>query len=183
LKPGTRINIVEETPTFDDSEKFKGPNILEDYEEPQTASVLWSPDAIRGDRILRLKYSVMLRGTPDGGKMSGDQYRSAFLAKLQRLIEEETDIPIPVLLDRFFAAPNLAAGNPRQISEAMWRELDEVKRSVNLMNEWLEKQDEESFTAMIHPCRQDKLSHEPICDEDLIKEMEALSLEEFLEWL
>jgi hypothetical protein len=115
--------------------------------------------------------------------VSGDQYRSAFLAKLQRLIEEESDIPIPVLLDRFFSAPNLAAGNPRQIAEAMWCELDEVKRSINLMNEWLEKQDEESFTAMIHPCRQDKLSHEPICDEDLIKEMEALSLEEFLEWL
>ena len=108
---------------------------------------------------------------------------AAFLAKLQRLIEEESDIPIPVLLDRFFAAPNLAAGNPRQIAEAMWRELDEVKRPVDLMNAWLERQDEESFAAMIHPCQQDKTDHELICDEDIIKELEALSFEEFLEWL
>ena len=183
LKPGTRISIVEEPPALEDREKDKSLKILEDHEETQPGSVLWVPDAIRGERILRLKYGVMLSETPDGGKVSRDQYMAAFLAKLQRLIEEESDIPIPVLLDRFFAAPNLAAGNPRQIAEAMWRELDEVKRPVNLMNAWLERQDEESFTAMIHPCQQDKLGHEPICDEDIIKELEALSLEEFLAWL
>jgi hypothetical protein len=56
-----------------------------------------------------------------------------------------------VNLGRFFTAPHLASGNPRQIAQAMWRDLEEVQRRVVLVSEWLEKQDEGSLAEMIDP--------------------------------
>jgi len=156
---------------------------MEDEGDPQSGAALWIPEALRGDRALRLKYGVTLKGLPEGGRMSGDQYKRAFVVKLKRLIENESEIPMPVLLDRFFTAPHLAVGNPGQMAEALWSELDEIKRPVTLMNDWLEKQDDDSFNAMIHPRQKDMLGHEPIRDEDIMRELETLSFEEFLEWL
>ncbi len=115
--------------------------------------------------------------------MSEEVYRFAYLGKLERLIEKEIHTPIAVLLDRFFTAPHLAAGNPMQITEAMWRELEEIRRPVQLVTEWLEKQDEETLNKLVHPVAQKELDKPPVSEAEQNNELEELSLGEFLELL
>jgi hypothetical protein len=65
----------------------------------------------------------------------------------------------------------------------MWRELDEIKRPVLLVSEWLENQDEESLARMIHPIVIEALTEHPISPEQQQEELEGLTLEAFLELL
>jgi hypothetical protein len=115
--------------------------------------------------------------------LTGAGYRSAFLQKIEKLIEKEVYTPLPVIFDRFFAAPHLASGNPRQISQAIWRELEEIRKPALLVSEWLEKQDEESLLRMIHPESAADLGGDPVSDRELEAEIQSLTLEEFLEML
>jgi hypothetical protein len=115
--------------------------------------------------------------------MSGRVYESAYIGKLERLTDKAPDTPLPVILDRFFSAPHLASGNPQQIAEAMYRELDEIKRPVVLMRNWLERRDEQSLAELIAPKSLEDLGRESAADARIEKELEALSLEEFLEML
>jgi hypothetical protein len=105
------------------------------------------------------------------------------LKKLQRLIEKEIHTPVAVLLDRYFASPHLATGDSRQIARALWQELDEIKEPVALVEGWLEKGDEESVKKMIYPVSEEGLVDQHVSEEDQLKELENLSLEEFLELL
>ncbi len=68
-----------------------------------------------------------------------------------------------------------------QITEAMWRELEEIRRPVELVTEWIEKQDEETLNRLIYPFTKQDLGHQPINETEQKKELEELSLEEFLE--
>jgi hypothetical protein len=182
LKPGTEIEVVERAHLV--------PALGPDKEVQQEIKVgdepvygVWLPEALRRDRALRLKYGVMVREPPQGGAMSAAEYQRAYLEKLLNLIEKEEDIPIPVSLDRFFTAPHLASGDAAEIVQAMWRELEEIKRPVRLMKAWLERQDEESFAELITPRSGEELSGDPIGDQALAKELDTLSLEDFLETL
>jgi hypothetical protein len=143
---------------------------------------VWVPDPAKGNKRLRLKYGVLGKG-PSFAQMSGEVYRFAYLGKLERLIEKEIHTPIAVLLDRFFTAPHLAAGNPTQIAEAMWRELEEIRRPVQLVTEWLGTQDEETLNKLVHPVAQKELNNPPVSETEQHNELEQLSLEEFLEVL
>ncbi|HEX9911326.1 MAG TPA: hypothetical protein VGA86_10595 [Desulfatiglandales bacterium] len=87
------------------------------------------------------------------------------------------------VLDRFFTAPYLASGNPRQIAEAMYRELDEIKHPVVLMRNWLERGDAESFRELIKPKSIKDLGHEPAEASQVENELKDLLLEEFLQML
>jgi hypothetical protein len=144
---------------------------------------IWIPEPAKGDKRLRLKYGVLLKRPSLTGQMSGAVYRLAYLGKLEHLIEKEIHTPVAVILDRFFTAPHLAAGNPMQITEAMWRELEEIRRPVQLVTEWMEKQDEETLNRLIYPFTKQDLDHQPVSEVEQKRELEELSLETFLEQL
>jgi len=182
LKPGTLIQVLERPEIVPPSVPPR--QLQEDLEVADRPGYrVWLPEPLRCERELRLKYGVMVRERPLTAEVSGSVYQIAYLEKLRNLIEKEEDIPIPISLDRFFTAPHLASGNAAEIAEAMWRELDEVKRPVWLMKAWLEKQDEETFAELIAPKTREALSDEPAGDQELEKELEALRFEEFLELL
>jgi hypothetical protein len=182
LKAGTRIRVFEAPsssgPTRDTLET---PFHTEAADQPQYR--LWMPEPLRGDRALRLKYSVMVKDHLFKGEMSRGLYGLAFVEKLEKLIERELDIPLPVILDRFFNAPYLASGNPRQIAEAMYRELDEIQRPAVLVGNWLERGGDQSLAELIAPKSTKELGHDPAEDAQVEKELEKLGLEEFLEML
>ncbi|MBW2137778.1 MAG: hypothetical protein JRH06_09495 [Deltaproteobacteria bacterium] len=186
LVPGMLVRILEtqeaQPPLMRGKESTSDASSMTMSEEPLRS--LWVPEEIRGHRELCLKYAVWVEADHLRGKMGPRVYRDAYLLKLQRLIDKESDTPLPVILDRLFSAPYLSSGDSRQIAEAMWRELDEVRKPVDLMMEYLERRDEESLRAMIYPKRPEELSSaEPMSDEQIARELEALTLEEFLSLL
>jgi hypothetical protein len=152
-------------------------------EEEPVRGRIWIPAPLRGDRLLRIKYSIMIKGQQSEGEMSGGLYELGYMEKLEKLIEKVLDTPLPVILDRFFAAPHLASGNPRQIAEAMYRDLDEIRRPVQLMRDWLESRDDRSLAEVIAPKSLEDLGYEPTEEDQVKKELEELTLEEFLAML
>ena len=152
-------------------------------ESEQITHRLWVPDPVRGDKGLRIKYGVLVDERLLGGDMSGAVYETCYKAKLEGLIERQRDVPLAVILDRFFTAPHLASGNPLQVCEAMWRELDEIHQPVRLVKAWLETGNEESLAGLMHPRTKETVGREPADDERVMKELQELSLEEFLEML
>ena len=194
LKPGTPIQVMEMPGAFSPEaspETFSSDMgdrpILEDFgveeEADQGEFQPWVPTALKGDKRLRLKYGVMVREGVALRGVTGDDYRSAFMRKVEELIEKEVYTPLPVIFDRLFAAPHLASGNPRQISRAIWRELEEIRKPALLVSEWLERQNQESLSKMIHPKSVAELGGEPVSDKELEAELRSLTLEQFLEML
>ncbi len=182
LRPGTLIRLYEPpSPAEPFRDKLEIP--LQTEEEEQITYRAWIPEPLRRDKWLRLKYSVMVKEHLFKGEMSGVLYESAYLEKLERLVEKVLEIPLPVILDRFFAAPHLASGNLREISGAMYRELDEIKRPVMLMRNWLERRDDESLGELIAPRSMKDLGQERAEDTQVENELEGLTFEEFLEML
>jgi hypothetical protein len=184
LKLGTMIQILDGPETSlpaAEAGVFDDPSAEQEWVDRSEYKV-WVPDPAKGNKRLRLKYGVLVKG-PSFAQMSEEVYRFAYLGKLERLIEKEIHTPIAVLLDRFFTAPHLAAGNPMQITEAMWRELEEIRRPVQLVTEWLEKQDEETLNKLVHPVAQKELDKPPVSEAEQNNELEELSLGEFLELL
>ena len=182
LKAGTFIRVFEQPssagPVRDTSESLLPTERVEQEEHG-----IWIPEPLRGDRLLRLKYGVLVKHPLFKGEMSGRLYESVYVGKLERLTDKVPDTPLPAILDRFFSAPHLASGNPQQIAEAMYRELDEIKRPVVLVRNWLERRDEQSLAELITPKSLKDLGRESAEDAQIEKELEALSLEEFLEML
>lgn len=185
LKPGTVIQILDgpEIALHTAEAEAYGKGSPEEEQVDRSQYRVWIPDPAKGDKRLRLKYGVLVKGPSLTGQMPGEVYRLAYLGKLERLVEKEIHTPVAVILDRFFAAPHLAAGNPMQITEAIWRELEEIRRPVQLVTEWLEKQEEETLNRLIYPFTKQDLAHQPISEAAQEKEMEGLSLEGFLELL
>ena len=185
LKPGDLIQVIEgpelsPRPTVDKSSPISN---VEKIESRESKYRIWVPEPVRGDKTLCLKYGVLVKEEFLSGEISGEIYRAAYLEKFQRLIEKEVNTPIPVILDRFFTAPHLGSGNPRQVAEAMWRDLDEIKGPVVLVSRWIEKRDEESLAKMIYPGSKDDLGDQPESDKKIERELKELSLEAFLELL
>ena len=185
LKPGDLIQVLKDSEISPDS---TGSTLLhksgmEENDAGQIQQKIWIPDPVKGDKTLRLKYGVMVKEPFVNQEISGEIYRAAYLEKLRRLIEKEITLPIPVILDRFFTAPHLASGNPREVAEAMWRDLDEVKAPVLSVRQWLDQQDEESHINMILPRSEADLDDHPVSTDQQQKELEELTFEEFLEIL
>ena len=185
LKPGTRIQALGGpqdvvVPEMDSSD-FQ---IVPDEEAVDRSQYkVWIPEPLSGIQRCRLKYGVLIEETSFAEEISRAAYASAYLEKLQRLIEKEIHIPVAALLDRYFASPHLATGDSRQIAGALWQELDEIKDPVALVEGWLEKRDEESVKKMIYPVSEEGLVDQLVSEEEQHKELEDLSLEEFLELL
>jgi hypothetical protein len=182
LRPGTLIRLYEPPSPVDPfRDKLETP--LQTEEEGQGVYRSWVPEPFRGDKFLRLKYGIMVKEHLFKGEMSGGLYELAYVEKLEKLIEKVLDIPLPVILDRFFTAPHLASGDPRQIAEAMYRELDEIKHPVMRMRNWLERGDAESLEQLIKPKSIKDLGHEPAEASQVENELKDLLLEEFLQML
>ena len=185
LKPGTRIqiqgkpqNVVVPAINNSDFQVVQGEEVVN-----RSQYKVWIPEPLRRIPKCRLKYGVFLEETSFAEKISKESYAFAYLEKLRRLIEKEIHTPVAVLLDRYFASPHLASGDSRQIARALWEELDEIKDPVTLVEGWLEKRDEESVKKMIFPVSEEGLVDQPVSEEEQRKELEDLSLEEFLELL
>lgn len=159
------------------------PQISQDVEEGISQYAIWVPEPLAGNRRLRLKYGVMVQPGTNSDEMTPDAYRMAYILKLERLIEKEIYVPVAVILDRFFTSPHLASGTPKEIAEAMWDELDEVKTPVLRVTEWLNDKTDETLAALIQTVPEEGLENTPVDEPSAIREFEALSLEEFLEML
>ena len=89
LKPGTLITVTEH-PELILSERGGSP-VLEDFLGEQEARPgelePWVPTVLKGNQRLRMKYGVMVRKSTPHKELSGDEYRSAFLGKIEDLIE------------------------------------------------------------------------------------------------
>ena len=112
--------------------------------------------------------------------MTPEAYQEAYLRKLQWLIEKEIHVPVAVLLDRFFTSPHLASGTPKQIAEAMWEELEEVRVPALLVGAWLKKPNDNTLRDLIHPASRDELTDFSVDRAVAVRELEALTLEGFL---
>ncbi|MFH1629796.1 MAG: hypothetical protein ABIE47_13895 [Pseudomonadota bacterium] len=143
----------------------------------------WVPDPLRSDRFLRCKYGVLINKDMAKGEMSAALYETAYKQKLMRLIEKEVYTPLSVILDRYFTAPHLAAGDPKQVADALWEELEEIRNPVQSVREWLENMDDESLLRMIHPRSLSDLKDETVGNEQLRRELDDISLEDFLKML
>ena len=182
LSPGTFIRVLE-PPSPIGPVRDKSETLFPTEMDEQGRDRLWVPEPLRGDRVLRPKYSVLVKEHLFKGEMLGEIYELAYLEKIEKLIEKVLDVPLAVILDRFFSAPHLASGDSRQIAEAMYRELDEIKRPVELMRGWLERREDRSLAELIAPKPVEALGQEPAEDDQVEKELEGLTLEEFLQLL
>lgn len=178
LRPGTPIRLDAPVPSpaaYRDPEESR----LQEAEE-QPHYKVWIPEPLLGDTWFRRKYGVMIKEHLIKDAMSEGLYELAYVEKLERLIEKAFDTPLPVTLDRFFNAPHLASGNPRQIAEAMVSELDEIQRPPALVAKWLERKDDQSLADLVAPKSLKDLGSESAEDETVKQELERLTLEEFL---
>ncbi|MBN2123202.1 MAG: hypothetical protein JW821_02815 [Deltaproteobacteria bacterium] len=185
LRPGTLIHVLGDPGMarvpFESGELPGAPRERE-REDDSSHYRAWVPDPVRAHRPLRLTYGVWFR-EEHSGPVSPLLYRAAYLEKVERLVEKEIFTPVAVILDRFFNSPHLASGRPREIAMAMFEELDDVRRPAERVERWLENRDEETLFPPPHPVSEGGLAGRPVGDEELMKELEHLSLEGFLELL
>ena len=185
LKPGDRVGVFRKPPTPNLTADTEGFNreLPKGNEYDFSGFELWVPEPLRSDRSLRSKYGVLINKDMIKGEMSAALYEMAYRQKLQLLIQREVYIPLSVILDKYFVAPHLAAGDPKQVSDALWEELEEIRMPVQLVTQWLEDMDDESLLKMIHPLSVSDLKEGRVSDEQLKQEFDELSLEDFLEML
>ncbi len=184
LRPGMRVQLLEQPAGADGlprpQESDRPAAVASAALTADPDLVPWVPEPVRGHPALRLKYGVLL---PQGLLSRGldePTYRAAHLQKLRNLIDREAGAPLPVLLDRFFTAPHLAAGDAKEVALRMWAELPEIRRPVRLVAEWLEHPDRASLMRL-RPAAGGP--GERVSDADFSTELRALSLEAFLELL
>jgi hypothetical protein len=188
LKPGTLIRFLEgpDLSTVDERPKGPEPHGVQGQDQEEQASYrVWVPAPVRAYRPLRLKYGVLLKEELMAEEIPSPLYQTAYVDKLRRLIEKEIYVPVPVILDRFFTAPYLASGDPKQIAEAMWHELKEIRGPALAVVSWLDEGDPKallSFTTAGASGGAPAPEGVPE-QQSLILEQEALSLEEFLQLL
>lgn len=170
-------------PPTDTETLIEIPQRPQEVEEEVFQYEIWVPEALAGDRRFRLKYGVMVKPGTNSDEMTPDDYRMAYMLKLQILIEKEVYVPVAVILDRFFTSPHLASGTSKEIAEAMWDELDEIKAPVLRVTAWLDKQTDDTLAGLIQPVPREELENAPVDEAAAIVEFDALSLEDFLEML
>ncbi len=174
LEPGTRIKILP--PPGPEEDLKKALTSAQD----RTLYRPWVPEPLKGNSAMRLKYGVFIN--KETSAISGKVYGQAYLLKVVHLLENHLHTPLAVILDRYFSAPHLASGNPEQIALAMWKELEEVRKPVDLVKAWLENPTREALIRLISPRSEQDLNKAfPSREEEFTRELERLSLEEFLD--
>jgi hypothetical protein len=187
LKPGDTIKIVqgESTPVDASAGVLTAKaEPMETEQADQEALIAWIPDPMKHDKKLRMKYGVRIGARWIQDNMTGGIYELAFRQKLQRLIEKEIYVPLPVIFDRYFNSPHLAAGNSKDIADAIFEELDEIKEPVSRMRAWLDDPNEDNLKRLMPIETLEDSSLMASCsDEEFKQELDALTLEDFFELL
>lgn len=142
----------------------------------------WVPDPVKGYPSLRLKYGVFVDESTASSSMTKELYQTAYLEKLQRLIANEVYTPLAVILDRFFNTPHLASGSPKQVTFAMWDELEEIKQPIDTVKAWLDNPDDEHTAGLIQAGPEEEIGEVPN-DEQIKAELDQMDLEKFLDLL
>ena len=180
LRPGNLVQMLEERPepnvenAKDTLEKSSKPD------ETLSTETYWVPEPVKGHREMRLKYGVMVKDELKPNEMIGDLYQEAYIEKLGRLVENETNIPVAVILDRFFASPHLSSGDPKEIALAMWKELDEVREPVKRVKAWIEDPNDENLNNLIQPKSLSDLGSSTCTETEMKEELAHMTLEDFL---
>lgn len=185
LKPGDTIKIFQEQANSDslaNAQGMKHETPIQEQKGPETM-VAWVPDPIKHDRGLRMKYGVLIETQRMQDGMAGSVYELAYRQKLQELIEKEIYVPLPVILDRYFNSPHLAAGTSKDIVDALFEELDEVKEPIRRMRAWLDGKDDNSLKNLIYPKTLKALAQDPFSEDIFKRELCSLTLEEFFDLL
>ncbi len=177
LVPGARVKILGAEPASrhepTDTSKMPRPS------RTQTTLKSWVPDPAKNNRLLGLKYGVMIKKEEmTGAQVDIEVFKSAYIEKLEALIERETRAGVAILLDRFYAAPHLASGSPKDIAHNMWKNLEEIRRPVETVKSWLKNEGGTIYQESLFEERppQTRTTGYP----GLEKELEQLSLEVFL---
>lgn len=185
LKPGDTVRLAAKdggasTPE-DPSAAVRG---TPPQEETLAEEILpWIPDPLRHDRALRMKFGVFIGRRMLQAGMSGSIYELAFQQKLQDLIEKEIYVPLPVILDRYFNSPHLAAGTAKEVADALFQELDEISGPVERMRAWLENPNPDNLERLMHPKTPGGSPAGAPGDAALKQELASLTLEEFFDLL
>jgi len=184
LRPGMWVQTLE-APPFK-SPGTRQPDVTPDEEpllQPEVGYRPWIPDVLRGNSFLRLKYGVMIQEDMVFEEVRGEIYQAAYLRKLESLVDKEISADVVVMLDRFFAAPQLASGNSSNITLNLWREIEEIREPVRLMNRWLADPSEKNFLDLIHPKSVGDIEEPATGNSNLEEELKQLTLEQFLSLL
>ena len=144
---------------------------------------VWVPEPLKNDKRLRCKYGVFYNRELIDGEMSSAVYEVAYKKKIQYLIEKERYAPLPVILDQFFGAPNLATGEPEEIVQALWDELDEIRTPAGYVCDWIDNQNNENLMKMIHPRSIEEMENDAVTYEHIKNELTEITLQEFFETL
>ncbi len=140
----------------------------------------WLPSVFMPVKRMRLKYGVLVDQTIDDSQVDAELYASAYLKKLELLVEKETFTDITVALDRFFSAPQLASENPRTVVMNMWQELDEVREPVKKMCAWIDNPSDDILDSMMEYDDMLNDHHEAPSLNTVKKELQHLGFSDFL---
>jgi hypothetical protein len=186
FKPGNKAVIISDA-SPEPSTGVPGEISLRIDQNGETADGLdgsfWAPEPLKRCKRMRLKYGVAISENAEPVTPSGQVYESAFLEKLRYLLENEIHIPIAVILDRFFAAPHLASGEIKDIVQNMWEELEEIRRPVERVQQWIEEPNDQHLNMLIQPDTLKTLENDVVSDDEALNELESLELEDFLNLL
>jgi hypothetical protein len=144
---------------------------------------VWVPAPLRNDKVLRCKYGVFYDRELIDEEMSSAVYEVAYKRKIQYLIEKERYTPLPVILDEFFGAPNLATGEPEEIAQSLWDELDEIRTPARSVCDWIDNKNKENLMKMIQPRVMEEMENDAVSDGDIKNELTEITLQDFFETL
>jgi len=154
LKPGMYVQVFpfgqKEVEQLDKREGIAAIQGMEKGPGSDSLQIVpWLPEILRRNKRLRLKYGVMVR--PEEGQMDISRYKTAYIRKLQDLVEKEIYPNLAVILDNFFQSPHLAAGNSAEVTINLLRDIEELRRPIELMETWLENKTEDALSQLIAP--------------------------------
>lgn len=183
LRPGDMIQVLEGSTSAGFETNASDSESSSDYSlsTNQTLSGLtsWIPDPVKSNKALSLKYGVLIDQDMVGGTMTPGLYEMAYRRKLQWLISEERFTPLPVILGRFFGVPHLANGSPLEIADTLMSELTEIHKPMDLVKQWLIRQDDQSLLDLFHPKNQQALSGPALNEAQFTEALKKLNLEDF----
>ncbi|MFC1883372.1 hypothetical protein ACFL2O_01255 [Thermodesulfobacteriota bacterium] len=186
LKPGTWVKILNEAPSLkplNSLKKSTDHDCQQSRPEMDSERIPWVPGPARKFRSLVLKYGVMIPAGLKSEGVDGDIFETAYLQKLRSLLEKQTEKPMAVIFDQFFTAPHLASGNPGEMASNMWNELEEIREPAERIRKWFTRSEGDGISILATNISKEAPIEFPMDDSQLSKELERLTLEEFLSLL
>ena len=190
LLPGMLVQLLEPaapTPTAPEPQPRHEPSRAETVPETPVTEVKkrpWAPEPVLSIASLRLKYGVFLPEQDEGSTLDGPRYTAAYIEKIAALAAKEEHPWTAVLLDQYLKAAYLAYDDPRQTAQALWSQIEEIRRPAEQVADWLQSPDEAKRRSLLGAIAPEKDAvTQPVSTVDFATELESLTLERFLESL